>query len=178
MYNYKALFAGREGLRRFFLCLFRSAVSCRPPMLRGRAERSRADVPRERIPSPRSVVVGGQLAASLSRLCGNGTKSTASSSAHVCMVSANHQQPHSCTLQDTRRQHPRTPEKKKRCVYTSVKIERIYEKEICGLRNGVESETYRVLWGTVVNRTYGKNKNLYMYLFLLKIYGPIYYGPP
>ena len=27
------------------------------------------------------------------------------------------------------------------------------------------------------NRTYGLHKNLYVYLFLLAIFGPIYYGP-
>ena len=35
-----------------------------------------------------------------------------------------------------------------------------------------------VLRGTIVNRTYGLHKNLYIYLFLLKIFGPLYYGPP
>ena len=37
---------------------------------------------------------------------------------------------------------------------------------------------YVVLRGTIVNRTYGTHKNLYIYLFLLTIFGPIYYGPP
>ena len=30
---------------------------------------------------------------------------------------------------------------------------------------------------TTVNRTYGIHKNLYIYLFFLTIFGPIYYGP-
>ena len=30
----------------------------------------------------------------------------------------------------------------------------------------------------VLNRTYGKHKNLYISLFLVTIFGPIYYGPP
>ena len=34
------------------------------------------------------------------------------------------------------------------------------------------------LQGTIVNRTYGIHKNLYIYLFLRAIFGPIYYGPP
>ena len=36
----------------------------------------------------------------------------------------------------------------------------------------------RLLRGTLVNRTYGTHKNLYIYLFLLTLLGPIYYGPP
>ena len=35
-----------------------------------------------------------------------------------------------------------------------------------------------LLPGTVVNRTYGALKNLYIHLVFLKIVGPIYYGPP
>ena len=34
------------------------------------------------------------------------------------------------------------------------------------------------LRGTIANRTYGKDKNLDIYVFLLTIFGPIYYGPP
>ena len=32
--------------------------------------------------------------------------------------------------------------------------------------------------GTIVNRTYVKHKNLYIYPFLPTIFGPVYYGPP
>ena len=35
-----------------------------------------------------------------------------------------------------------------------------------------------LLRGAIVNRTYGTHKNLYIYLFLLNIFGPIYYAPP
>ena len=35
-----------------------------------------------------------------------------------------------------------------------------------------------VLRGTIVKRTYGMHKNLYISLFLLTRFGPIYYGPP
>ena len=35
----------------------------------------------------------------------------------------------------------------------------------------------RLLRGTVVNRTYAIYKNLSIYLFLVTIFGPIYYGP-
>ena len=37
-----------------------------------------------------------------------------------------------------------------------------------------------LLRGTILNRAYGKRKNLpvYIYLFLLATFGPIYYGPP
>ena len=38
---------------------------------------------------------------------------------------------------------------------------------------------YRLLLrGTIVNRTYGIDKNLYIHPFLLTIFGVIYYGPP
>ena len=44
------------------------------------------------------------------------------------------------------------------------------------------SKTHRVpgilLRGTLVNRTYGGNKNLYIHLFLVTRFGPIYYRPP
>ena len=36
----------------------------------------------------------------------------------------------------------------------------------------------RLLRGTIVNRTYGTHKNLYIYPCLLPLFGPIYYGPP
>ena len=35
-----------------------------------------------------------------------------------------------------------------------------------------------LLRGTIANRTYGIHKNLYIYPFLLTIFGPIDYGPP
>ena len=35
-----------------------------------------------------------------------------------------------------------------------------------------------LLRGTLVNRTYGGPKNLYIHLFLLTMFGPIYYRPP
>ena len=35
----------------------------------------------------------------------------------------------------------------------------------------------RPIPGGTVNRTYGTHKNQYVYLFLLIIFGPIYYGP-
>ena len=35
-----------------------------------------------------------------------------------------------------------------------------------------------LLRGTLVNRTYGGLKNLYIHLFLLTIFGSIYYRPP
>ena len=36
----------------------------------------------------------------------------------------------------------------------------------------------RLSRGAIVNRTYVTDKNRYIYLFLLAIVGPIYYGPP
>ena len=38
--------------------------------------------------------------------------------------------------------------------------------------------TVELLRGTIVNRTYGIHKNLYIEAFLLTIFGPINYGPP
>ena len=35
-----------------------------------------------------------------------------------------------------------------------------------------------LLRGTIVNRTYGAHKTLYVFLFLLTIFGPSYCGPP
>ena len=35
-----------------------------------------------------------------------------------------------------------------------------------------------LLRGIIVNRIYGTHKNLYIHLFSLTIFGPIYYGPP
>ena len=44
---------------------------------------------------------------------------------------------------------------------------------------GVGVVGWRVLLrGTILNRTYGTHKTLYISLFLLKIFGSIYYGPP
>ena len=37
---------------------------------------------------------------------------------------------------------------------------------------------YYYLRGTLVNRTYGEHKNLYIHVCLLTICGPIYYRPP
>ena len=36
----------------------------------------------------------------------------------------------------------------------------------------------RVLRWAILNRTYGTHENLDISLLLLKIFGPIYYGPP
>ena len=32
--------------------------------------------------------------------------------------------------------------------------------------------------GGIVDRTYDTNENLYIYVFSLTIFGPVYYGPP
>ena len=37
---------------------------------------------------------------------------------------------------------------------------------------------YILLRRAILNRTYGAHKNLYISLFLLTSFGPIYYGPP
>ena len=35
----------------------------------------------------------------------------------------------------------------------------------------------RLVRGAIVNRTYCTHKKLYIYVFILTIFGPIYYGP-
>ena len=40
------------------------------------------------------------------------------------------------------------------------------------------SHCYVLFRGTILNRTYGTDNNLYISIFLLTIFGPIYYGPP
>ena len=37
---------------------------------------------------------------------------------------------------------------------------------------------HKLLRGTIVNRTHGRHKNLYIKPFLPSIFGPINYGPP
>ena len=41
-----------------------------------------------------------------------------------------------------------------------------------------ELSTLKLSRGTIVNSTYGTHNHIYMYLFLLTIFGLIYYGPP
>ena len=51
------------------------------------------------------------------------------------------------------------------------------ERHIC--QESSSSAVYPILLrGVIVNRAYGTHKNLHIYLFLLTIFGPIYYGPP
>lgn len=56
--------------------------------------------------------------------------------------------------------------------YSSLSMLKVVVKKDC--------VTIRIYYGgpMIVNRTYGTHKNLYIYLFLLTIFGPIYYGPP
>ena len=42
---------------------------------------------------------------------------------------------------------------------------------------GIQSP-FVLLRETIENRTYGKHENIYTHLFLLTIFGLIYYGPP
>ena len=40
-------------------------------------------------------------------------------------------------------------------------------------------DTRQLIWGAIVNRTYGTRENLYMFqAFLRTIFGPVNYGPP
>ena len=43
---------------------------------------------------------------------------------------------------------------------------------------GVARTAYISARGTIVNRTYGTDEDLCIYLFLITLVGPIYYGPP
>ena len=60
------------------------------------------------------------------------------------------------------------------CITTAVGITMHYYVLVC------ITVFYCVLLlrGTIVNRTYGTHKNLYIYLFSLTIFGPVYYDPP
>ena len=42
----------------------------------------------------------------------------------------------------------------------------------------VKVKQYVLLRETILNRTYGTHKNLYISIFLRTVFGPIYYGPP
>ena len=42
----------------------------------------------------------------------------------------------------------------------------------------IRKMTLNYYGGTILNRTCGTDKNLYISLFLLTRFGPIYYGPP
>ena len=41
-----------------------------------------------------------------------------------------------------------------------------------------EQPVQPLLREAIVNRTYGRRANPYIHLFLISIFGPIYYGPP
>ena len=55
---------------------------------------------------------------------------------------------------------------------SSILIPGTYQQSI-----NIPGTWYIILRGTIVNRTYGTHKNLYIYPFLLTIFGPINYGP-
>ena len=68
---------------------------------------------------------------------------------------------------------------------TKMELEDIKASELSrgamGIRNSRRAQVPcipRLLRGTIVNRTYGIPKNLYISLFSLTIFGPIYFGPP
>ena len=64
----------------------------------------------------------------------------------------------------------------------SRKIPNIYriEQRVVGNIRSTACRTGRTLLitGVILNRTYDTHKNLHISLFLLEIFGPIYYGPP
>ena len=60
------------------------------------------------------------------------------------------------------------------CLHTEVAHDsRIFPRE-----NIFHEVLILILRGTIVNRTYGTHKNLYISLFFPTIFGPINYGPP
>ena len=52
------------------------------------------------------------------------------------------------------------------------------QKHVATIVSGNVSTAVLCIRGTMLNKTYGTHKNLYVSLFLLTIFGPIYYGPP
>ena len=70
-----------------------------------------------------------------------------------------------------------TQKKKKKSRATSCEIEGLVDTHLCKLR--VMLQISIVLREIIVNRTYVTYKHLYIYVFLLTIFGPIYYygGP-
>ena len=57
-------------------------------------------------------------------------------------------------------------------------IERARHRLDWALKNEGQKQVPLLLRGTIVNRTYGTHKNLYVSPFLLTIFGPVNYGPP
>ena len=57
-----------------------------------------------------------------------------------------------------------------------VRVQRLRPKPYH--RQRLLSREELLLRGTRVNRTYGTHKKLDTYVFLLTVFGPIYYGPP
>ena len=65
---------------------------------------------------------------------------------------------------------------------TCDRISEFQKGMFCGVDNSgriwKDRLVFILLRGIIVNRTYGTHKNLYISVFLLTIFGPIYYGPP
>ena len=68
------------------------------------------------------------------------------------------------------------PERRKR--YTGSREEEELDEQMFPSGRVIESRTHMVIRGTLVNRTYGIYKNLYIYPFLLTVFGPVNYSPP
>ena len=54
----------------------------------------------------------------------------------------------------------------------------LFTRTPCRLPGVWQANLQPLVRAGIVNRTYGIHKNLYICLFLLKTFGPIYYGPP
>ena len=82
------------------------------------------------------------------------------------------------------------------CGYRFLIFERVFSSTPINLHSHFEDNRVQIIWkqsnirytwmsldrqllrGTIVNRTYGTHKTLYISLLLLTIFGPIYYGSP
>ena len=73
------------------------------------------------------------------------------------------------------------------CIYIHTQVPS--QTTRCGVRGNALGGSWQTwVWtsvhhhafirGTIVNRTYGTHKNLCTHLFLLTIFGPVYFGPP
>ena len=75
-------------------------------------------------------------------------------------------------------------------VYTgNTAVVYMFQSDLGRTYRGITTSSFRIaavpryahvqyLRGTIVNRTYGIHKNLYISLYSLTMLGPIYYGPP
>ena len=71
------------------------------------------------------------------------------------------------------------PAKDLKAKQKHIFVKNVYSRNTVGFPSVAPIHaTILLVRGTIINRTYGTYTNLYISLFLLNIFGPIYYGPP